>query len=75
MRVASTFPTSVLSRPRGDEGGEIVVALQAVPSVLILRTSQAGSPGLTLERALDGVVVAALLVMVFLGIRFFRRPE
>jgi hypothetical protein len=74
MRVASTFPTSVLSRPRDSEGGEILIGLQAVPSILNLRASMAGSPGLTLERALDGFVVVTLLVMAFLGIRFIRRP-
>lgn len=75
MGVASTFPTSVLSSPRGAEGGEVVIALQAVPSVLNLRTSLDGSPGLTLEGVLDRLVVAVLLVMLLLGIRFIRRPE
>jgi hypothetical protein len=72
LSITGSFPTSVLSRPRGDEGGAMVVGLQGVPSVLTLRLATGEPPLLTVERALDGVVVLGLLLMAVVGWRHLR---
>jgi hypothetical protein len=70
--VSESFPTSVVRRPEGAGGGSYQLALQSVPSMLILRMAEGEGPFLTLERILDIVVVSILLVMGLLGVRFLR---
>ena len=71
--ITESFPTSVVQRPVGAGGGQYQVALQSVPSMLVLRMFEGEAPFLTLERVLDILVVSALLIMGLLGIRFLRR--
>jgi hypothetical protein len=72
LTVTESFPTSVVGRPRGAEGGVYEVALQGVPSVLLLRVVQGEAPFLNLERALDILVIATLLAMGVAGVRFLK---
>jgi len=72
LTVTESFPTSVVGRPRGAEGGVYEVALQGVPAVLLLRVVQGEAPLLNLERALDILVVATLLAMGVAGVRFLK---
>ena len=72
VTLTESFPTSVEVRPRGSEGGPYEMALQGVPAMLVLRTVQGDPPFLTLEGILDALVVAALLIMAAVGIRFLR---
>lgn len=72
LTVAESFPTSVVDRPRGPEGGSYEVALQGVPSMLVLRVVRGDAPLLGLERTLDLLVLAALLAMGIAGVRFLR---
>ena len=72
LTVTESFPTSVVMRPDGAEGGRYEVALQGVPAMLVLRVVQGEAPFLTLERVLDILVVGALLIMGALGIRYLR---
>ena len=62
----------MVRRPEGAGGGSYQVALQSVPSMLILRMAEGEAPFLTLERILDILVVSILLVMGLLGVRFLR---
>ncbi len=71
--VTGSFPTSVLRRPRPGEEGIYEMALQGLPSMLILRVSPGGGAGMTLERGLDVLVILLLLVMAALGWRYLRR--
>ena len=72
LTVTESFPTSVVGRPRGAEGGVYEVALQGVPAVLLLRVVQGEAPFLNLERALDMLVVVTLLAMGVAGVRFLK---
>jgi hypothetical protein len=75
MIVTESFPTSVLRRPPGLEGGELELSLQSVPSMLILRTSQGSAPLVTLPRLLDLTVLFLLLAMGVMGLRYLRRVQ
>lgn len=75
LTVTESFPTSVVDRPRGDEGGSYEMALQGVPAFLVLRVVRGEAPFLTLERILDALVVAVLVVMGAAGVRFLKRRE
>lgn len=46
------------------------MGLQGVPSALVLWTTSGEAPILTLERVLDLLVVASLLLLGALGLRF-----
>ena len=70
--VLESFPTSVTQRPPDAGGGVYEVALQGVPSMLILRLSRGPAPVLTLERLLDILVVAGLFLMAVLGLRHLK---
>jgi len=70
--ITESFPTSVVHRPDGALGGSYQVALQSVPSMLILRMVEGESPFLTLERILDILVVSLLFIMALLGVRYLR---
>jgi len=72
VTVTESFPTSVVTRPRGAEGGPYEMALQGVPAMLVLRTIQGEAPPVTLEGILDAFVVAFLLLMGALGIRYLK---
>ncbi|MGW8268133.1 MAG: hypothetical protein ACWGSQ_17330, partial [Longimicrobiales bacterium] len=72
VTVTESFPTSVVTRPRGAEGGSYEMALQGVPAMLVLRTVQGEAPFLTLEGILDGFVVAVLLLIGALGVRYLK---
>jgi hypothetical protein len=72
LAVTGSFPTSVLARPRGTDGGTFLVGLQGVPAVMSLRVSRSGKGLLTLERGLDALVVLVLLVMGVMGWRYLR---
>ena len=72
LAVTGSFPTSVLARPRGTEGGTFKVGLQGVPAVMSLRVSQSGKVLWTLERALDALVALVLLGMGVMGWRHLR---
>ena len=75
LTVSGSFPTTVINKPDPGREGTYELGLQAVPAMLILRTEDGiGSP-VTLERALDLVVVLILLVMGAAGIRFLRRKD
>lgn len=69
LTVTGSFPTSVLSRPPEGEGGAFEVGLQGVPAALILWTTTGQAPPLTLERGLDLLVVASLLLLGAMGFR------
>ncbi len=75
LSVTESFPTSVVARPEGAEGGSYQMALQGIPSMLLLRTVQGEGPLFTLEGILDLVVVGLLLLMGVAGVRFLRREE
>lgn len=70
--VLESFPTSVTRRPRDDGGGIYEVALQGVPSMLVLRMARGPAPLLTLERVLDLMVVGCLLIMGLWGLVHLR---
>lgn len=72
LTVTQSFPTSVVDRPRGAEGGLYEVALQGVPSMLVLRVVRGDAPLLNLERTLDLLVLVTLLAMGIAGVRFLR---
>jgi len=72
VTVRESFPTSVTRKPRGSEGGVYEASLQAVPAMLVLRVARGPSPPLGLEGILDILVMALLLVMGAMGIRFLR---
>jgi len=72
VSVTESFPTSVVTRPRGAEGGPYEMALQGVPAMLVLRTVQGEAPGVTLEGILDTFVLVFLLLMGALGIRYLK---
>ena len=78
--ITESFPTSVLSRfasgtnrqsPRPPDSYEI--GLQGVPAMVILRLKEGEVPAVTLERALDLLVVAVLLAMGVMGLRYMGR--
>jgi hypothetical protein len=71
--ITGSFPTSVLNRPKGAEGGTFQVGLQGVPSMLILEVTEGPGPLLSPERILDLLVVVLLLLMGGLGIRYLRK--
>lgn len=73
--ITETFPTSVLRRPEGLEGGELHLSLQSVPSMLLLRTVNGEVPLLTVPRILDMMVLALLLGMGLLGLQYLRRDQ
>ena len=73
ITVTESFPTSVVARPVGASGGRYEIALQGVPAMLVLRVVPGEAPFLSLERLLDILVVALLLVMGALGLRYLRR--
>jgi hypothetical protein len=73
--VLGSFPTSVSSRPQPEEGGTLVIGLQAVPSILVLRTAFGDPPPLTTEGMLDLLVVLILLAMGGWGYRYLRGRE
>jgi hypothetical protein len=75
LTVTESFPTSVVQRPRGAEGGSYEMTLQGVPSMLVLRVVQGEAPFLNLERVLDILVIATLLVMGAAGVRFLKGGE
>jgi hypothetical protein len=75
ITVTESFPTSVTRRPEGSEGGLYEVALQSVPSLLILRIVHGEAPFLGLERILDILVVLALLGMGAAGVRYLKGAE
>ena len=75
LTVMESFPTSVVTRPKGAEGGVYQVSLQGVPAMLSLRVVEGDAPVLTLERLLDVFVVLFLLVMGAAGVRFLKRQE
>jgi hypothetical protein len=72
LTVVESFPTSVMERPRGAEGGIYEMALQGVPAFLVLRTVQGEAPFVTLEGTLDALVVLTLLIMAGFGVRYLR---
>lgn len=72
VTVVESFPTSVMERPRGAEGGTYEMALQGVPAFLVLRTVQGEAPFVTLEGILDAMVVLTLLIMAGFGVRYLR---
>jgi hypothetical protein len=78
--ITESFPTSVLSRPLSDPNGQSPgppdsyrIGLQGVPAMVILRLEEGEAPAVTLERALDLVVVAVLLAMGIMGLQYMRR--
>jgi hypothetical protein len=73
LTVTESFPTSVVARPDGAEGGTYEVALQGMPSMLVLRVSQGEAPALTLEVVLDVLVVMVLVLMGLAGLRYLRK--
>ena len=73
VTVTESFPTSVVVRPRGAEGGPYELALQGVPAMLVLRTVQGEAPFVTLEGILDAFVVLTLLLVGAVGIRYLKR--
>jgi len=72
VTVLESFPTSVARRPRGSEGGVYEVSLQGIPAFLVLRVTRARAPLLGLEGILDILVLALLLGMGGMGIRYMR---
>ena len=70
LTITGSFPTSVLMRPDPGEGGIFRVGLQGVPSMLVLWVAEGEGPLFTPERAMDGLVVVLLIVMVALGLRY-----
>lgn len=73
LTVTESFPTSVVARPDGAEGGTYEVALQGMPSMLVLRVAQGEAPALTLEGVLDVLVVMVLVLMGLAGLRYLRK--
>lgn len=70
--VLESFPTSVTLRPPDDGGGIYEVAIQGVPSMLILRMARGPAPLVTLEGALDLFIVVVLSLMGLWGLRYLK---
>lgn len=73
LTVTESFPTSVVARPDGPGGGRYEVALQGMPSMLILRVVRGEAPALSLELLLDGLVVLTLVLMGLAGLQYLRK--
>jgi hypothetical protein len=63
----------VVGRPEEAEGGTYEVALQGMPSMMVLRVTEGAAPFLTLERVLDALVLSVLAVMGLAGLRYLRK--